>query len=461
MDGGRPRFSRGIHHRRSRAGQIARGAAAPHRQLLAALGLQGPARPAQVVERYKQSLLIIHTQIDHNGAILAANDTDISELARDTYSYMWPRDGALVSSALMHAGHAGAPERFLAFCSRVISPNGYLRHKYNPDGSLASTWHGYVRDGKPVLPIQEDETALVIWALGEYFDLYRRIEETAPFYRGLVTRPADFLLSYVDQGTGLPLPSYDLWEERWGVHAFTVAAVIAGLRAAGRLSTEFGETERAARYRGRGRANAGRCARSPLERAGAALRPNGHAGRQRLYPRHDRGLEPLRPGPLGRSAARRPAGGLHASTGRGPPVGAHGRRWVGSLRERLLSAGGATGYQAGARQSLVRLHHVAGTLSAPAGQNAGRSGSGAEAARVGRPAGLAVRHHGGTAASLHRGATLGRAAHLESRGVRAGGAGVHRSAHPRERLLGLRPDHASDGAPIGLSDRRERGMTSR
>ena len=151
------------------------------------------------MERYKQSLLIIHSQIDHGGGILAANDTDISAFARDTYSYVWPRDGALVSSALMHAGHASAPERFLGFCARVVSPNGYLRHKYNPDGSLASTWHGYVRDGKPVLPIQEDETALVIWALGEYFDLYQRIEETAPFYRGLVTRPADFLLSHVDQ----------------------------------------------------------------------------------------------------------------------------------------------------------------------------------------------------------------------------------------------------------------------
>jgi GH15 family glucan-1,4-alpha-glucosidase len=204
--------------------------------------------PQPVIERYKASLLIIHSQIDHDGAILAANDTDIIGFARDTYSYMWARDGALVSSALMHAGHAGAPERFLGFCSRVISPNGYLRHKYNPDGSLASTWHGYVRDGKPVLPIQEDETALVIWALGEYFDLYQRIEETARFYRGLVTRPADFLVTHVDQSTGLPLPSYDLWEERWGVHTFTVAAVIVGLRAAGRLSSVFGETERAARY---------------------------------------------------------------------------------------------------------------------------------------------------------------------------------------------------------------------
>jgi GH15 family glucan-1,4-alpha-glucosidase len=204
--------------------------------------------PDRVIDRYKQSLLIINSQIDHGGGIVAANDTDISVLARDTYSYVWPRDGALVSSALMHAGHAGAPERFLAFCARVVSPNGYLRHKYNPDGSLASTWHGYVHDGKAVLPIQEDETALVIWALGEYFDLYRRIEETAPFYRGLVTRPADFLLSHVDQSTGLPLPSYDLWEERWGVHTFTVAAVIVGLRAASRLATEFGETERSGRY---------------------------------------------------------------------------------------------------------------------------------------------------------------------------------------------------------------------
>jgi glucoamylase len=206
--------------------------------------------PQKVVDRYRQSLLIIHTQIDHDGGILAANDTDITELARDTYSYVWPRDGAMVSSALLHAGHTSAPARFLGFCSRVISPNGYVRHKYNPDGSLASTWHGYVRDGKPVLPIQEDETALVIWALREYFDPYQRIEETAPFYRGLVTRPADFLVDYVDQATGLPLPSFDLWEERWGVHAFTVAAVIAGLRAAAALASEFGETERADRYRG-------------------------------------------------------------------------------------------------------------------------------------------------------------------------------------------------------------------
>jgi len=202
-----------------------------------------------VLDRYKQSLLIIYSQIDHDGAVLAANDSDIIQFARDTYSYMWPRDGALVSAALLRSGHTGAPERFLRFCSRVISDHGYVRHKYNPDGTLASSWHGYVRDGKPVLPIQEDETALIIWALWTYFEMYRRIEETAPLYRSLVTRPADFLLSYIDPGSGLPLPSHDLWEERWGVHAYTVAAVIAGLRSAARLSEAFGEDDRAIRYR--------------------------------------------------------------------------------------------------------------------------------------------------------------------------------------------------------------------
>ncbi|MBI1722444.1 MAG: glycoside hydrolase family 15 protein [Gemmatimonadetes bacterium] len=205
--------------------------------------------PPLAVERFKQSLLILRSQIDHAGAIIASNDTDITQFARDTYSYMWPRDGALVSIALMRSGHTGAPEKFLHFCARVISPHGYVRHKYNPDGTLASSWHGYVRNGEQVLPIQEDETALVIWALWQYFELYQRIEETAPFYRSLVTRPADFMVGFVDRRTGLPLPSHDLWEERWGVHAFTVAAVIAGLRAAARVTEAFGESQRAAAYR--------------------------------------------------------------------------------------------------------------------------------------------------------------------------------------------------------------------
>jgi glucoamylase len=205
--------------------------------------------PALVADRYRQSLLIVRSHIDHEGAVIAAGDTEMARAAADTYSYVWPRDGALVAASLLSAGHVAAPVKFFEFCSRVISPNGYMRHKYNADGTLASSWHPYVRDGKPVLAIQEDGTALGVWAVGEYFDRFHQIEELAPWYRTLVTRPADFMLAYTDPITGLPLPSHDLWEERWGVHLYTVVSVIAGLRAAARITAAFGEDDLAAQYR--------------------------------------------------------------------------------------------------------------------------------------------------------------------------------------------------------------------
>jgi ferredoxin len=56
------------------------------------------------------------------------------------------------------------------------------------------------------------------------------------------------MCDYRDTRTGLPLPSYDLWEERWGVHAFTVATVYGGLKAARNFAVCFGDRERAERY---------------------------------------------------------------------------------------------------------------------------------------------------------------------------------------------------------------------
>ncbi len=121
-------------------------------------------------------------------------------------------------------------------------------HKYNPDGSLASSWHPWVLEGKPHLPIQEDETGLVIWALWEHFSIHRDVEFIKPLYRKVIKAAADFMCEFVDQGTGLPLPSYNLWEELLGIHTFTVCAVISGLRAAGHFTTAFGETELSEKY---------------------------------------------------------------------------------------------------------------------------------------------------------------------------------------------------------------------
>ena len=204
--------------------------------------------PDAVGRLYTRSLLILRTHINNNGSVIAANDSDILHFSRDTYTYMWPRDGALVAYALDLAGYPIPARRFFEFCGEVIGRNGFFLHKYNADGSLASSWHPWVLEGKPHLPIQEDETGLVVWALWEHYSVYRDVEFIKPLYRKVIKAAADFMCEFVDQRTGLPLPSYDLWEEQLGIHSFTVSAVIAGLRAASHFTSAFGETELSQKY---------------------------------------------------------------------------------------------------------------------------------------------------------------------------------------------------------------------
>ena len=204
---------------------------------------------AKVFDLFKRSLLVVRTQIDNDGAIIAANDSDIMQFSRDTYSYLWPRDGAFVADAIDAAGFPDVSRQFFAFCSKILSKRGMFLHKYNPDGSPASSWHPWVdQKGRPQLPIQEDETALVVWAVWRHYVRYRDIEFTRPMWVDLVRPAADFLVQFRDPDSKLPLPSYDLWEERYGVHAFTVASVYGGLRAAWQFAVCFGDMARARKY---------------------------------------------------------------------------------------------------------------------------------------------------------------------------------------------------------------------
>ncbi|MEC4669791.1 MAG: glycoside hydrolase family 15 protein [Nitrospirota bacterium] len=204
--------------------------------------------PEPVTNIFNRSLLILRTQIDNRGPIIAANDSDIVGFAGDTYSYMWGRDGAFVAATLAKAGYAEVCRRFFGFCSEVLSEDGYLFQHYNPDGSLASTWHSWVQDGKEVLPIQEDSTALVLWALWIHYQNSKDIEFVKPLYKTLIQKSADFLVAHRDPGTLLPIPSYDLWEERYGTHSFTVAAVIAGLKAAANFAKLFQDASLTEKY---------------------------------------------------------------------------------------------------------------------------------------------------------------------------------------------------------------------
>jgi GH15 family glucan-1,4-alpha-glucosidase len=162
---------------------------------------------------------------------------------------MWPRDGALVANALSHAGYSEITRNFYDFCASVMTSGGYLLHKYNPDRSWGSSWHPWVdANGKPQLPIQEDETALVLYSLWQHYARFHDLEFVAPHFRSLVVAGANFMLNYREPHTKLPGPSYDLWEERRGILTYTTATVYAGLIASANFATIFGEIELAQKY---------------------------------------------------------------------------------------------------------------------------------------------------------------------------------------------------------------------
>ncbi len=208
------------------------------------------ALPAEITDFYKRSLLIMSTQIDDDGAILAANDSDVTERATDHYSYLWTRDGAFVANALDMARYPEMTRAFFDFCSRIAHGHGYFMQKYNPDGTVASGWHAAwdINGKRQLVPIQEDETALVLWALWEHYELYRDIDFAHRLYSSLTVKCGDFMASFRDKKTGLPLPSWNLWEDRRGVHTFTCSTVVAGLRAAASFARLFDDADRAQNY---------------------------------------------------------------------------------------------------------------------------------------------------------------------------------------------------------------------
>ena len=188
-------------------------------------------------ELVRRSLLIIIAHWQNNGALPAALDTDIMRFNKDTYNYVWHRDAAFSAIALTLYGYQD-PVRQLFNFTRPLVFNGFLFQKYTCDGNWGSTWHPW---NTRSIPIQEDETALMLYALWTHFSRFTDIDFVKPLYAPFVKRIAEFLVSYRDEETGLPLPSYDLWEERYGTHFFTSLAVYAGLIAASKFAEFFGD----------------------------------------------------------------------------------------------------------------------------------------------------------------------------------------------------------------------------
>lgn len=201
-----------------------------------------------LIELFKRSLLIIRTHTSNNGAILASLDTGPMNQKRDNYAYVWPRDGALITRSLDKAGYNSMTNRFFEFCKDVASREGYLFHKYLPNKAIGSSWHPWIACEKVQLPIQEDETALVLDGLWKKYKKYKDKKYIKPFYKEFIKPAGDFLEEYRNKKTKLPSQSYDLWESKLGVHTFTCCTTYAGLLAAYNFAKLFKKSQDAKKY---------------------------------------------------------------------------------------------------------------------------------------------------------------------------------------------------------------------
>ena len=203
--------------------------------------------PREVARLFKRSLLLMRAHVDNHGGFLASLDSDILGIHRDTYSYIWPRDASMAALAFSSAGFTDVPAMFFGFCNQVIGEDGFFRHKYLPDGSIGSTWHALIdSSGHIQLPIQEDETASVVYALWKYYEKGGNLEFVTKVYDKLVVKAADFMMNYRDSTTQLPKPTFDEWEEKVGVFTSTVASVCAALDAAAKFAKVFYDSNRQA-----------------------------------------------------------------------------------------------------------------------------------------------------------------------------------------------------------------------
>lgn len=197
---------------------------------------------------FHRSMMYARAHVDSEGGIIASVDSEMFQYGLDTYSYVWMRDSAYVALSLTSVGELDVMRRFLTFCKNTLTSDGYFMHKYMPDTALGSSWHPWILNGRVQLPIQEDETAIVIYALAEYVRRSNDSAFLAEVYPLLVAKAAEFLITYRDEKTKLPLPSYDLWERKRGTSTYTSASVYGALMAANELALKIGKKEDAARY---------------------------------------------------------------------------------------------------------------------------------------------------------------------------------------------------------------------
>ncbi|ACX72639.1 oligosaccharide amylase [Methanocaldococcus vulcanius M7] len=168
----------------------------------------------------KRALMALLMLCDKEGGIIAA-----PSLYPD-YRYVWGRDGSYISIALDLFGIRGVSDRFFEFMSKI----------QNADGSWLQN---YYVNGKPRLTaIQNDQIGSLLWAMDVHYRLTGNRKFVERYWEN-IEKAGNYLNNVALNFT----PCFDLWEEKFGVFAYTIGAVYAGLKCAYSMSKAVNKRE--------------------------------------------------------------------------------------------------------------------------------------------------------------------------------------------------------------------------
>lgn len=178
---------------------------------------------------YSKSLMLfkLFSNAD-TGAILAAAEIDENFARCGRYGYCWPRDGVFIVKAFDICGMNDLAEKFFTVWAKNTQlSNGAWQQRYFLDGKLAPSWG-----------VQIDEISSLIYGIKEHYDYNRKYSFLEEMW-STIKSGLEYLINNIDETTGLPKASYDLWEERLGEHAYSAGSVVAALRAGAYIANEL------------------------------------------------------------------------------------------------------------------------------------------------------------------------------------------------------------------------------
>lgn len=181
---------------------------------------------------YKRSILVFKLMSDERtGGLLASAEIDEGFTRCGRYAYCWGRDAAFITGALDTAGLTEAVDKFYQWAVMTQDDDGSWQQRYHMDGNLAPSWG-----------LQIDETGTLIWGMLKHYEVTKNIDFLKSMWES-IKKGVEFLTRFIDSDTGLPAPSYDLWEERVGEHTYSSAAVYAGIKAGAEAARILGASE--------------------------------------------------------------------------------------------------------------------------------------------------------------------------------------------------------------------------